>query len=238
MPVMDFRRVLVLLACVSATHAPAWAQVYKWVDEKGVTHYGSVPPPGAKRTVIQPAAPVGPAAASSAAERAPDVPNETRRTGQEAPGAQARPQASVPGSQQAAAERLRRCALARQQLEVLTQGGPVFRRDDKGGRQYLPDEARDGAIARLHAEVAQHCTGLDSDAATKACWREIDYFVICDQARSLLRAFEANRSRIPNQDYDRVRRQVEEACAPNRFPPETGRRGEWFRQYVLPEELR
>jgi len=34
--------------------APAWAQLYKWVDERGVTHYGEKPPanqPGAPVTL-------------------------------------------------------------------------------------------------------------------------------------------------------------------------------------------
>ncbi len=235
---MDRSRALVFLAILSATHAPASAQIYKWMDETGATHYGSVPPAGAKGTLVQPAAPVGSAAASSPVEPARKPLGETQRAAEVSPAAQAREPPGLAERQKAEAERLRRCALARQQLDVVTQGGPVFRRDGKGGRYYLPDEARSGEIARLRAEVAQQCAGLDSNAATQARWREIDYFVACDRARSLLRAFDANRSRISNQEYEGVTRQVEESCAPNRFPPETGRRGEWFRQYVLPGELR
>ena len=32
---------------------PASAQVYKWVDEKGTTHYGERPPPGKKAREVQ-----------------------------------------------------------------------------------------------------------------------------------------------------------------------------------------
>src|SRR5689334_23079425 len=35
-------RIAVLGAVLAA--APAWAQVYKWVDEQGRTHYGEKPP--------------------------------------------------------------------------------------------------------------------------------------------------------------------------------------------------
>jgi len=34
--------------------APAWAQVYKWVDDKGVVNYSSRPPAGRKSTVLDP----------------------------------------------------------------------------------------------------------------------------------------------------------------------------------------
>ena len=121
---------------------------------------------------------------------------------------------------------------------ALTLGGPVFRRDARGGRQYLPDEAREGEIARMRAEVARQCAGLDSDAATQLRWRQINNFVLCDRARSMLQADDANRSRVSSQEYEKVTRLVEESCAPGRFPAETGHSGEWFRQYILPGELR
>ena len=35
-------RIAMLGAALAAT--PAWAQVYKWVDEQGRTHYGEKPP--------------------------------------------------------------------------------------------------------------------------------------------------------------------------------------------------
>jgi len=35
-----------------ATAVPALAQVYKWVDEKGVTHYGERPPQGSKASEV------------------------------------------------------------------------------------------------------------------------------------------------------------------------------------------
>jgi Domain of unknown function (DUF4124) len=45
----------VLLACAVATAAPLHAQTFKWVDEKGVTHYSDKPPPGerAKAQIVE-----------------------------------------------------------------------------------------------------------------------------------------------------------------------------------------
>src|SRR5260221_3402822 len=39
------------LICL-AVAAPALAQVYKWVDERGVTHYGERPPQGGKASEV------------------------------------------------------------------------------------------------------------------------------------------------------------------------------------------
>lgn len=233
---MRVRVWLTLVAVALTLNGPSWSQVYKWVDQAGVTHYGSAPPVGARATLVQPTAPTNPGAASSAPEPAHQAGEGLPPAGRDADGRA--PEGSDPmGRKRAEAERLRHCAFARQQLDVLKLGRPVFRRDARGGRQYLPDEAREGEIARLRAEVTRHCAGLDSDAATQLRWRQINNFVLCDRARSLLQAYDANRSRVSNQDYEQAARMVDESCAPGRFPAETGHRGEWFHQYSLPGEL-
>jgi Domain of unknown function (DUF4124) len=219
---MGVRGRWILTVVVLTLSGSTFSQVYKWVDQAGVTHYGSVPPTGARATLVQPAASVNPAAASSASEPAHQAGKGLPPAGRDAEG-RAREESDPIGWNQ---------------VEVLTLGGPVFRRDARGGRQYLPDEAREGEIARMRAEVARQCAGLDSDAATQSRWRQINNFVLCDRARSLLQAHDANRSRVSNQEYEKVISLVEESCAPGRFPAETGQRGEWFRQYILPGELR
>jgi hypothetical protein len=46
-----FRALLHFLAFVMVA-VPAVAQVYKWVDERGVTHYGERPPQGGKASEV------------------------------------------------------------------------------------------------------------------------------------------------------------------------------------------
>ncbi len=46
-----FRALLHFLAFMIVA-APAFAQVYKWVDERGVTHYGERPPQGGKASEV------------------------------------------------------------------------------------------------------------------------------------------------------------------------------------------
>ena len=56
----DRRRVMTTRACallllLLAIAAPASAQIYRWVDEKGTVHYSNAtPPPGVKATMIEP----------------------------------------------------------------------------------------------------------------------------------------------------------------------------------------
>src|SRR5215470_8947134 len=46
-------RALVRFSIAAAIASPAFAQVFKWVDERGVTHYGERPPQGAKAREVQ-----------------------------------------------------------------------------------------------------------------------------------------------------------------------------------------
>lgn len=59
----------------------------------------------------------------------------------------------------------------------------------------------------------------------------MNLFVACMQARGRLQAIEQNLAQTPQQDLDRARRAVAQACAPANFPPATGTQGEWFRPF-------
>jgi len=45
-------RALLHFLILAAVVAPAFAQVFKWVDERGITHYGERPPQGGKATEV------------------------------------------------------------------------------------------------------------------------------------------------------------------------------------------
>jgi hypothetical protein len=55
MAVRRLTAILALLALVPAAAPPAWAETYKWVDEKGVVNYSNKPPPAqaAKQQVVE-----------------------------------------------------------------------------------------------------------------------------------------------------------------------------------------
>ena len=43
-----------ILVVIALATAPAWSQVYKWVDDKGVVNYSSEPPPARKSVLLDP----------------------------------------------------------------------------------------------------------------------------------------------------------------------------------------
>jgi hypothetical protein len=140
---------LVLILC---TPAPALA-IYKWVDEKGVTHFSETPPPdGRKATKVQPKVtpPSGEAAPSNWKQREQDA--RKLRIEREQANEAARAKAH-----NEAAERANRCAKAKRELQVLNTQVPVYSINDKGERVYLEDRERAEEIALWTKEARDHC---------------------------------------------------------------------------------
>ena len=129
----------------------AYAQIYKWVDEKGRVHYGEKPPPGAKSsTVRQDATP--PSAPSPAGKRPADVSTqdaEFRRRQIE------RAQAEEAKAQDAK-RRQGQCQQARTRLADAEFAGRHY--TYKGGeRVFLSDAERDAALSRMRQQVSETC---------------------------------------------------------------------------------
>lgn len=218
-------RWLWLLAALLGACVPASAGViYKWVDERGVTQYGEMPPPGATATPIGLPAPPDRAAQAQAAERAREAIARAAR-GASAPAGVTGLGATGDGRAGLEA-RLQSCAAARQQLDTVTHVGPVYRLDAGGQRDHLPDDQRAAEIARWREQVAVRCAGLDSDAATRERWRQMNDHVECVKARERLAGRDPRRT--PHRLLEQLLADVATLCAPGRFPAATGSLGEWF----------
>jgi len=128
--------------------APALAQVYKWVDEKGVTHYGERPPQGS--------APKGVPNRLASPLPADSKPNEER---QDQGARELRLQTPAAGtkSPQGATMRNEQCNEQRALLRRLKESPGTFTRDAKGERVYADDSGRGPAIARQEKLVAERC---------------------------------------------------------------------------------
>jgi len=115
-----------------ATATPALAQVYKWVDERGVTHYGERPPQGRK---------------------ASEVPNKLGSPGGGGPApSDAPPQSSAPKTDAAVEQRpetARREEQCRQQRELLAR----LKQSPQTTAEHY------GAIARQQKIVTEQCKG-------------------------------------------------------------------------------
>jgi hypothetical protein len=142
---------LLKICVLWALLVPAGAQVYKWVDEKGVTHYGERPPQGKKgETVEQRLANPAPAQGMPAQPGWKEQDIEFRKRRIEAE------QAEAKGKQRDASQR-QACNQGRDQLAQLKAARRVYRLDDKGERVFQSDEDRNASIARLEQLVAERC---------------------------------------------------------------------------------
>lgn len=141
---------LVLWLVLSApAHA---AEIYKWMGEDGVTHYGQEPPPAVDATRVGVDAP-------------PDEELERERREMEATGAEleadreARQQAEQEARAQAGdrEQREQRCADLRATLKKLTENRRLLVPDGEGGVRRLPEEERQERVAERQRQIQEYC---------------------------------------------------------------------------------
>jgi len=149
-----FRALLHFLFFV-ATALPAFAQVYKWVDERGVTHYGERPPQGSKASEVpnrlaSPAPGAAGAEATNSKDPSPEQ-GQARRKDQDPRQASGKGESTQDA---AAAKRAQVCNQQRALLERLKQSPPSYTLNEKGERIPLDNSA---AIARQEKFAAEQC---------------------------------------------------------------------------------
>jgi len=142
---------LLKICILWALLVPASAQVYKWVDEKGVTHYGERPPQGkSAQEVEQRLANPGPASGKAAQPNWKEQDLEFRRRRIESEQTEAK-------TRQREASQKQACNQARDQLAQMKSARRVYRLDEKGERVFQSDDERNGSIARLEQLVSENC---------------------------------------------------------------------------------
>ena len=154
MPHASARRALIaagaaLLLAAVPLHA---ATLYKWVDEKGVTHYTETPPEGRKATPVELKG-----VTSDAPPKEPDWKQreiDLRRQRIEKNQAEERDRARA---ERAAADRKNRCIRAQRALLVLQQQRPTYTVDERGEKSYMDDAERRLEAERWARERDAHC---------------------------------------------------------------------------------
>ena len=137
-------RALPILVIALLAPALAWAQMYKCVDEQGVTSYSDSPSPGCKgrRVDIQPIPPVSgktpPRESSIARQDAEFKRRQIERHEAEA---------------HAKTELAQRCAFLRDEHAFLSSAGRISVRDAQGQRTYIDDATRDARLVQLREEL-------------------------------------------------------------------------------------
>ena len=141
----------VLLAIVLVLPLPCWAQMYKCVDERGVTHYSDKPSPGCKGSEVDIRA--SPPAGSAGPRSAPDLKQQETEF-------QRRRIAREREEEKAAAQRAaleQRCAAMHSELQRLAAVRRMFTVNAKGERVEVDDETRNARMASLKGEIARQC---------------------------------------------------------------------------------
>ena len=122
------------------------AQVYKWVDAQGVTHFGAQPPQGQQvETVNTVTAP-----AKSTTMPAPVVEDETE-VDQQSIDRKVKRQVAEQET-----ERKRYCETMRTNLAQL-QNNPRVRVEEKGETRRITEEERQAKIAETRSKIAENC---------------------------------------------------------------------------------
>ena len=142
---------IVLLSLVFAAF-PAAAQMYKWVDEKGVTHYSETPPPDGKGKQVD-VKPSGP----PASREAPDWKQRELELRQQRLQKEQKEQAEQAREHNAAAVRRNRCLEAQRQLSIVQAARPVFTVNERGEKVYLEDKDRAREIEGWKEHVRNNC---------------------------------------------------------------------------------
>ena len=133
-----------LLAMSSSVTA---AQIYKWVDAQGTTHFGAQPPAGqTAETLSRVAAPPKPASQPSATEQTEDPDAQQRDIDRKV-------------KQQVAnqeAERKRYCETLRTNLAQL-ENNPRVRVEENGEVRRVTEEERQERITETRQKIAENC---------------------------------------------------------------------------------
>jgi hypothetical protein len=141
-----------LLATLALALGAQAQQIYKWVDAQGRTHYGEKPVDGTPATTIAPPTPPSSPATTNNPEQWKEMERDLRqrRLDREFNEEAQRNQVS-------AGQKKQNCEEARKQLRVLETQQPVFQRDSKGDRIYLPDDKRETELAKWKQRYQENC---------------------------------------------------------------------------------
>ena len=149
----------VILLALGGSHL-AHAQVYKWVDEKGVTQYSASPPPAGKgQTIIRTPATAPGAAARPAGKTQTWQEKEAGFRERRAAAAERQHKDEVEraAAQRRAGWQRESCIGARRDLQALQEQRPVFSLDERGERKYLDDKDRPRVIEDTKKFIARDC---------------------------------------------------------------------------------
>ena len=143
---------IVLALCFAAATAHAGqGQVYKWTDAGGVVHYSDAPPPK-DVTNVQTVRVSGGDRPRAVSMDSSETPEQAKDAG--AGGSSGTQPVSMPDTKE---NRVKACATARSNLELLNSKFPVAVTGADGKPQALDDKQRQAQIADANAQITLYC---------------------------------------------------------------------------------
>ncbi len=145
----------IAIACLVLLPLAVAAQtMYKWVDEKGVTHYSETPPPDggkAAKITVNPTPPSGPVPAP--------VDYKQKELDSRKDKLQKEQQTKQVSQEEAQAASLKkgRCLEAQRNLVVYGMQRPVFTTNEKGEKTFIEDEQRQEQVKKWSARAKEFC---------------------------------------------------------------------------------
>jgi len=134
-----------VFAALLAAALPAPAQMYKCVDERGVTHYTDKPRPGCKGGQVD-IKPIPSISGKTVAPGSRDVAGqdaEFKRRQIEREQSESRDKAAL----------AQRCSQLRQEHAWLSSGGRITHTDAQGKRVYIDDASRDARLVQVKEQL-------------------------------------------------------------------------------------
>ncbi|RMD71644.1 MAG: DUF4124 domain-containing protein [Gammaproteobacteria bacterium] len=126
---------------------PAYgATIYKWIDEKGITHFSQTPPPQGNAQEISFELPPPPPEGSLEKLKAPE---KTKEASLEDKRRQAEEQARI---------RKEVCSDLQKRLETLQGHARLYTKDEKGNITWLTEEQRQKLIKETQARLKEFCS--------------------------------------------------------------------------------
>lgn len=139
-------KTILAAASLMVAAIPADAQMFKCVDERGVTHYSDKPQPGCKGGPVD----IKGNPPISGSLSSPPPPGDLTRQDADFKRRQME-QEKMSAEQKAALDQ--RCNILRQELALLTSGVRIGALTSKGERVYMDDATRDARTAALREQM-------------------------------------------------------------------------------------
>ena len=142
------------IACLMMLPVALAAQtMYKWVDEKGVTHFSETPPPDGKADKIR----VSPTPPSGPVPPPVDYKQKEVDSRKEHVEKDQKTKAEAAEDAQAKALKKGRCIEAQRQLQILGTQRPVYNTNEKGEKVYIEDTERQAQLDRWQERAKTYC---------------------------------------------------------------------------------